>query len=74
VIRVERSWDTKEGPIAPKSRAGRRKVPVLGVLREILVMHRMDRGGEGLVFGRAADKPFTLTFIQRIEQLSREGV
>jgi integrase len=65
VIRVERSWDTKEGPIEPKSRAGRRKVPILGALRDLLVEHRMDRGEDGLVFGRAPDKPFTPTFVQK---------
>lgn len=33
VIRVERGWDDKEGPIAPKSRAGRRLVPLARPLR-----------------------------------------
>lgn len=65
VIRVERSWDTKDGAIEPKSRAGRRKVPILAALRDVLVEHRMDRGGEGLVFGRSAAKPFTPTFVQK---------
>ncbi len=34
VIRVERSWDAKEGFVAPKSRAGRRTVPIAAVLRD----------------------------------------
>lgn len=34
---VERAWDVKERLfIAPKSRAGRRKVPIAAVLRELL--------------------------------------
>src|SRR5262249_1777120 len=41
VIRVERSWDKVEGPIEPKSRAGRRSVPIAGVLRDYLVEHML---------------------------------
>ena len=37
VIRVERSWDVKEGVVSPKSRAARRTVPIADVLREHLV-------------------------------------
>jgi integrase len=33
VIRVTRSWDKIAGPITPKSRAGTRNVPIVGVLR-----------------------------------------
>jgi integrase len=60
VIRVERSWDAKEGFIAPKSKMGRRKVPVAAVLRDYLVEHRMraEDPDEGLVFGRSASSPF----------------
>jgi integrase len=55
VIRVQRSWDVKAGPVAPKSRAGTRKVPITGVLRDLLVEHRMQQGrDDGLVFGRTA--------------------
>ena len=43
VIRVERSWDVKEGVIDPKSTAGRRKVPIAAVLRDYLVDHRDAR-------------------------------
>lgn len=56
VIRVERSWDDIEGPIGLKSRAGRRMVPIPGVLRDYLDEHRLRTGGEGLVFG--AERPF----------------
>jgi integrase len=33
VIRVERGWDERVGPVAPKSRAGRRRVPLCKPLR-----------------------------------------
>lgn len=56
VIRVERGWDAKEGPIELKSNAGRRRVPVVGALRDELLEHRISGGGEGLVFG--AERPF----------------
>jgi integrase len=52
VIRVRRGWDAIEGEIAPKSREGRRTVPIPGVLRGVLLEHRM-RGEDpsGRVFG-----------------------
>jgi integrase len=53
VIQVRRGWDPVEGEIEPKSRKGRRAVPVPAVLRDYLVEHRM-RGGEGRVFGSAS--------------------
>jgi len=54
LIRVERSWDDKEGPIAPKSRAGRRRVPLAKPLRAFLAAHRLSTpsGEAELVFGR----------------------
>ncbi len=53
IIRVERSWDVKEGVIAPKSAVGRRNVPIAAVLRDHLLEHRMPSGRrDGLVFGR----------------------
>jgi integrase len=60
VIRVERSYDDKGRiEIEPKSVAGRRKVPIVGVLRDILVEHRArQESSEGLVFGTTPDKPF----------------
>jgi integrase len=39
LIHVRRSWDPKEGPVTPKSRAGIRSVPVPQVLRSHLVVH-----------------------------------
>ena len=59
MIRVERSWDKQEGVIEPKSRAGRRTVPIVGALRDILLEHKARQGrGEGLVFGSTAETPF----------------
>jgi integrase len=60
VIRVERSYDPKAGVyVAPKSRAGTRKVPVPAVLREYLIAHKLRAGrSEGLVFATRAGTPF----------------
>jgi integrase len=56
LIRVERAWDLREGP---KSRAGKRSVPVTSRLREQLIEHRLRDGrSAGLVFGRSATSPF----------------
>jgi integrase len=59
VIRVERSWDLAEGVVEPKSAAGRRSVPLPGVLRDELLEHRMRQVRvEGLAFGRTPQTPF----------------
>jgi integrase len=60
VIRVERSYDPRSGQTGePKSRAGIRKVPIAAVLRDHLDEHKLRRQWEeGLVFGRAAERPF----------------
>jgi integrase len=59
-IRVERSFDPKAGFVEPKSRAGRRRVPVPSVLREALIEHKLLVGRDaGLVFGRSSDLPFS---------------
>lgn len=59
LIHVKRSWDAAAGPIAPKSRAGVRTVPVPQVLRGYLVKHRVAcQWREGLVFGRSPVRPF----------------
>jgi integrase len=69
VIRVERSWDPCEGPVEPKSRAGRRAVPVPTVLRDHLVEHRMSQGrAAGLVFGRSGDRPFAASSVHQRAQ------
>lgn len=60
-IAVRRSWDQHDGPIAPKSRAGSRTVPLLAVLRDHLDEHllRTGRAGDDLAFGRTAELPFS---------------
>jgi integrase len=66
LIRVERSWDPKEGIIAPKSRAGVRSVPVVAELRVLLLECRLATGrADGFVFGRAADRPFNPSSVYR---------
>jgi integrase len=54
VIRVEQSWDERVGPIAPKSRAGRRRVPLSKPLRAYLAAHRLLHKAEpeDLAFGQ----------------------
>jgi integrase len=61
VIRVERSFDPKAGPVAPKSRAGKRRVPLAGPARGLLAAHKLatGRSPEELVFGKTASVPFT---------------
>jgi integrase len=61
VIRVERSWDLKEGEIEPKSARGKRNVPIPAVLRDLLVEQRMRVAKEGFAFGRRPDHPFEPT-------------
>ncbi|MGH7480786.1 MAG: tyrosine-type recombinase/integrase, partial [Longimicrobiales bacterium] len=58
VIRVERAYDEKaHAEIEPKSRAGRRTVPIVGALRDILVRHKANQErADGLVCG--SDTPF----------------
>lgn len=55
VIRVERSWDRREGAIEPKSRAGRRAVPIVAALRSQLAARKLRRGnGSALFFGEGS--------------------
>ncbi len=60
VIRVERGWDEKEGPIELKTAAGRRRVPIPAELRDHLLEHKLATGREGddLLFGRTATDAF----------------
>jgi integrase len=50
IIRVEHALDSKGATIAPKSRSGRRIVPIVGALRELLLERRLDVE-DGYVFG-----------------------
>jgi integrase len=61
VIRVERAMDDATGVlIEPKSAAGRRKVPIPAVLRELLIEAKLGCGwAEGYAFGWRHDRPFT---------------
>lgn len=60
LIRIERGWDQVAGAIEPKSRAGRRTVPLLAVLRDHLDEHLLGggRSGDDLLFGRTAQQAF----------------
>jgi integrase len=60
VLRVQWSWHPKKGRVAPKSRSGRRTVPVPAALRKHLLEHRLARGRRGgLFFGRPDGRPFS---------------
>jgi len=61
VINVRRNWDRQAGFIAPKSRAGSRRVPLIPTLRRELQTHRLQQGsgGRGFVF---PNKPGTGPF------------
>lgn len=50
-ISVERGWDDKLGPIAPKSAAGVRKLPLLETLRPYLEPLASERPSDELLFG-----------------------
>ncbi len=65
VIHVRRSWDPQAGEIAPKSRAGIRRVPVPARLRDELVEHRMSAAAGERVFGRADGRPFNPRSVDR---------
>ena len=62
-IRVQASWDPREGLIAPKSRAGTRTVPIPSVLSAHLARYRLAHGASGLFFGRTPDRPFQPTSV-----------
>jgi integrase len=66
-IRVERAYDPKAAQfVEPKSKAGRRSVPLPAVLRGFLLEHQMRQGRrDGLVFGRDAEHPFTASNVWR---------
>jgi hypothetical protein len=69
VIRVERSMDHKGATITPKSDAGRRSVPIPGVLRDLLVSHNLATWADGLVFGSSHSSPFPPTAVHRRARL-----
>ena len=61
LINIERSWDRIAGFIEPKSRSGKRRVPITNTLRNHLINHRLQQGtgGHGLVYpNQNGDRPF----------------
>lgn len=72
VIHVERSYDEKaQVEIEPKSRAGRRVVPIVAALRDLLVEQKASAGeATGLVFGSSAERPFQPSNLWRRAQRS----
>jgi integrase len=67
VIRVRRGWDDVEGDQDVKTDAGRRNVPLAGVLRRELAAHKLrtGRGDADLVFGRSPTLPFVPSTVRR---------
>jgi integrase len=68
VIYVRRAYDPGAGVfVEPKSRAGKRKVPIAAALRLHLLEHKArcawSGQPDGLVFGRTATAPFTDSWI-----------
>ena len=58
VIRVERAMDNSGVLITPKSRAGRRRVPIVRQLWDELVLHQLATNRDrGLVFGTTPVEP-----------------
>jgi integrase len=67
VIRVERAYDDKGRlEIEPKSRAGRRTVPIVGALRDVLAELKVAQGRDhGIVFGSNEETPFQPSSVWR---------
>ena len=60
------SWDQVAGPVAPKSAAGRRNVPIPGALRAPLAAHMLAcPWTDGLVFGRTAERPLNPSALRK---------
>lgn len=64
-ITVERGWDDREGPIEPKTQAGKRRVFVLDILRPYLKPLIDGRAADELVFGHSADSAFDPRAVSR---------
>jgi integrase len=67
VINVTRSWDDTEGAVGPKSKKGKRTVPIVGLLRDHLDAHiaRTGRGGDDFIFGITSRRPFSTSHVRR---------
>ncbi|HEX9481569.1 MAG TPA: site-specific integrase [Solirubrobacteraceae bacterium] len=66
VVKVERGWDDRHGEQEPKSDAGKRAVPLAGVLRRAMVAHKLSSGRAeaDLVFGRTPAEPFVASTVR----------
>jgi integrase len=73
-ITVERSWDEKEGPVAPKSRAGRRTVFVLDALKPYVEPLLDGRATDDLVFGSGAEGAFDARAVARKAERAWNGI
>ena len=60
LIHVNHAWDRKAGLIEPKSRSGKRRVPITKTLRRYLIAHRLQQGsgGAGYAFTNQHGGPF----------------
>ncbi len=66
LIRVERSMSSHGETGEPKSRAGRRGVPIVAALRDLLIEHKLvTQRDTGLVFGSSEALPFTPTAVRK---------
>ena len=66
LITVRRAWDEKSRIFAePKSRAGRRKVPIAAVIRDFLDEKKLQSQEGELAFGTRLDAPFVSTTLRR---------
>ena len=64
VVRVEHALDAKGETIPPKSRAGRRGVPIAARLRDVLLAWRVESPGDGYAFGDTATRPFSYSTVR----------
>jgi integrase len=61
---VERCYDLRTNVyVEPESKAGKRRVPVPAIFRDVLVERRMNGSDEGRVFVRADGGPFSCSAI-----------
>ena len=60
LIHVNHSWDKRAGLIDPKSRSGRRRIPLTPTLRRHLIAHRVRQGTrtDAYVFSNSNGRPF----------------
>jgi integrase len=65
VIHVERAMDQSGVLVEPKSRNGRRRVPIVGALRDLLLEHKATNRVDGYVLGNNPSTPFTLSSVHR---------